>query len=254
MSDVHHFKETINAGQLQVSNTASEVNSTGCFVMRLTDFPAYQTLGANFEFARVNKCTIEFIPKYNMQLNLGGGASTSVTGTMVTGIDQIPIYTTGSGGFTPASTWINDVSNDTGVTSASAVQTSLTTSYIRGLQGSREKELYKKHRISFYPAFYDYVMTGTGTGTIAGISNPVPASANTTWGTNGCVERKIKKWISINTLQSSASPTGALNVGPLYFGPVYALDVNQPAASDVDTVLYDIRMTYSISFKRLKGV
>lgn len=254
-SDVHHFKETVNCGTIAClpSSGTSQTNSTGAFIFRLTDLPAYQTLGQNFEFARVNKFRMEFWPKANMQLiqaAASGSAETtfSPSGTFITAVDQVPIYGPAIGGvFVQAATWSNDASNSSGVTSGSAVQTAITTNYIRGIEGSRETELYKKHVISFYPAFYDYVMTGTGTGAISNVSNTIG-----TFGSNGCAERKIKKWISISNINSQATPSIATNVGPLYFGPVYAIDNNVATTNTIP--LYDVRLTYSVSFKRLKGV
>lgn len=258
--DVHHFRETINAGTIVIPTGISENLSTGAFIMRLSDFPAYQQLGPNFEFARLNKCTIEFIPKFNMQLQqstVGGGLSTlSASGTLVTAIDQVPIYSSGTAGYVTASSWTIDSSSSSGVTGASAVSTTMTTSYVRGLQGSREKELYKRQKISFYPAFYDYVMTGmTPSGiSITNVVNPILGSTITTGtgiGSNGCVERKIKKWISISNLTSATTDSTTTNLGPLYFGPVYALDVNNSGVANVP--LFDVRMSYSLSFKRLRA-
>lgn len=258
MKDVHHFKQTINGGEFILPIAANATTSTGGCIIRLTDLPFFQQMGPNFEFARLNKCTIEFWPKANMQLNqftAAGALSTfSPSGTLVTANDQVPFYssTTTNASFVASPIWANDTSNDTGVTSASWVQVGMTTDYIRGLQGSREKELYKKHTISFYPAFYDYVMTGAGTGDITNVENGLPAASNV-FETNGCVERKIKKWVSINNINSSGN-SHSVNVGPLYFGPVAAIDCNVDGTGASAIPLYDIRLKYSISFKRVRGV
>lgn len=184
-----------------------------------------------------------------MQLNFAtnlaaGGASTyssSMSGTLITAIDQVPLVST-SGTIATANTWVNDNSNDTGVTFPFAAAASqLTPSYVRGIQNAREKELYKKHSISFYPAFYDYV-----------VNNPVnigtPASQNID---NGIYQRVIKKWVNCRTLETASSLNP--NNGPVFYGPVYAVDINQDPSIQI-TALYDIRMSYSVSFKRLRGV
>jgi len=265
MSDVHHFKQTVNGGELiYPSGLSNAQNVTGGCIIRLTDLPLYQQMGPNFEFARLNKCTIEFWPKANMQLNqftaAGAVSSFSPSGRLITAVDQVPFYsdlTTSLGTFLAAPSWANDTSNDTGVTVASFVKTAMTADYIRGIQGSREKELYKKHSITFFPAFYDYVMTGIGTGAITSVTNVIPNEENVTGGglsTNGCVERKIKKWVSINNIGSNNSSGIAINVGPLYFGPVYAMDVNVDGSGATSIPLFDIVLKYSISFKRVRGV
>jgi len=222
--------------------------------MRFTDVPIFQNIGSGFEFARMNRWRLVVQPKQNMQLLQYSGSALvgqSPTGTLVLAVDQIPIYTSANSGsdFTVAPTWSNDSSNDTGVTSSSFVSCGMTTSYIRGIPGAREKELYKKQSISFYPAFYDYIMSGFGTGAISAVTNPLGGYTGSTFSNNGCVERKIKKWITINNLTAS---TAAQNVGPLYFGPVYALDVNEPPPVGAPS-LFDMRLYYSVSFKRPKG-
>lgn len=256
-SDVHHFRETINAGQLiyPVTGSQTQTNSTGALIMRLTDLPIYQNLGSAFEFARLNACIWHILPKANMQLNqltvsTSALATASPSGTLVTAVDQIPIYgNTNTALYSLASTWSDDSSNDTGVTSASFVAAQgITTSYIRGLQGSRETELYKKQRRKFFPAFYDYIMSPSGTGTITNVENPHGTFVN-----NGCVERKIKRWVSLRNVVSTnaGGSSTAQNAGPLYFGPLYALVVNEPSTSA--TPLFDMRLTYSVSFKRVVG-
>jgi len=260
MKDVHHFKQTISGGEFILPIASDNITSTGGCIIRLTDLPFYQRMAPNFEFARLNKCTIEFWPKANMQLNqftAAGALSTfSPSGTLITAVDQVPFYssTLSSGmAFVQSVIWAGDASDDSGITSASWVRVGMSTDYIRGLQGSREKELYKKHTISFYPAFYDYVMTGEGAGPITGVSNLLPNTTDVNWGTNGCVERKIKKWVSINNLDSRAN-TATVNTGPLYFGPVAAIDCNVDGTGASAIPLYDVRLKYSISFKRVRGV
>jgi hypothetical protein len=251
MADTHHFRETINAGTIFA--TASDITNTGALIMRFGDFPAYNQLGPNFEFARLNKFVIEFWPKSNMQFTqintAGTGFQASVSGTFVTALDQVPVYS-GAAAYTTAPGWANDTSNDTNVSSASFVATPFTTSYVRGIQNSREKELYKKHKMSFYPAFYDYIMTSSSApGTaITSVSNQVG-----TFEGNNCCERRIKKWVNINAAVGGAGASNTLVGGPLFYGPVYAVDSNiEPTTSF--PALFDVRLKYSISFKRLRGI
>jgi len=50
LSDVHHFKETVNAGVISwTPGTTTPANAGGSFVMRLTDLPMYQQMAPNFE-------------------------------------------------------------------------------------------------------------------------------------------------------------------------------------------------------------
>lgn len=248
MSDTHHFKETVNAGVLGVNlSTPASLIGTGVYTLQLTDLPIFQRFQSCFEFARLNKCTIEFIPKYNMQLNqqpLAGVSATavsSVSGTFITAIDQIPIDIT-IGTSSPAINWLNDVSNSTGTTSATPYSsTVITPGYIRGLQGSKEKELYKAHRVTFTPAFYTPVLAGVAGGTFS----------------TGAYTRQLKKWVTTQLLLAGSTdiPVGPTGNGPIYYGPVYAFDVNNaPSTDNISISMFDVRMKYSMSFKRLRGV
>lgn len=261
MADTHHFKETVNAGVLYINpltggpaggNIFTGIGAfagTGVYAMQLSDFPIFQRFNGCFEFARLNRCTIEFIPKYNMQLSsnsLSSTASTfsaSTSGTFITAVDQVPFIVV-PGTTSVALNWVNDSSNSSGTTSATPyTSTTVTPGYVRGLQGSREKELYKKHTLNFYPAFYDYLMTG--------ISNSGSITANASY------QRKIKAWVSTQTLLTTGTAPVATNTGPLYFGPVYALDVNGypgGVSDNINIPLFDVRLKYSMSFKRLRGV
>lgn len=259
MADTHHFKETVNAGVLYINpstggpaggNITTGVgafNGTGVYAMQLTDFPIFQRMTGIFEFARLNKCVIEFIPKFNFQSNsnslstTAAAFSSSTTGTFLTALDQVP-FNIAIGTTATALNWVNDSSNSTGTTSATPyTSSSVTVGYVRGLQGSREKELYKKHTVSFYPAFYDYIVTGNGVNTINGVS----------------YERKIKKWVTTGIQGTGGESLITTGVGPVYYGPVYAFDVNGYPGGVTDNInlpLFDVRMRYSMSFKRLKGV
>jgi len=241
LSDTHHFKETVNGGVLGISSTTAL--GGGVFIMQLTDFPIFQKFSTCFEFARLNKCTIHFIPKFNMQLNqltfsTGVEATVSINGTIITAVDQVP-YDVVIGSSTVAATWSNDSSNTTGTSSPTAYTSNIITpGYIRGLQGSKEMEIYKKRSISFMPCFFDYIMDGQGLGDT---DNPA-------------FERKVKKWVATKYVGAGS---GTVDVtpghGPVYYGPVYCFDVNAPPSSG-SQALYDIRFTYSMSFKRVTGV
>lgn len=211
--------------------------------MQLTDFPIFQKFSTCFEFARLNKCTIDFIPKFNMQLNslttsTGVGATVSITGTLITAVDQVP-YDVVIGSSTVAATWSNDSSNTTGTSSATAYNSNIITpGYIRGLQGSKEQELYKKRSITFSPCFFDYILDGQGG---SDVSNPA-------------FERKVASWVTTKFVGSAGGTVDVtVGHGPIYFGPVYCFDVNAPPASG-SQALFDVRFRYSMSFKRLSGV
>lgn len=248
---------------LFVNSTSYSTNNNagGVWVLRLSDFPIYQRFVNCYEFARLNKCKIEYIPKANMQLNqfTSSTETNSLSGTLITAIDQIPILTGSGTGTSPslatAPTWENDGSNDSNITSpAPAECQQASCSYVRGLQGSREKELYKRQVQSFYPAFYtpllDNVVQPLTTAAATGVTLP-------SFSLTGCYERNIKKWVNINSFQTtnSAGTTTAIvaNNGPLYYGPLYAIDVNVTPDATYNVPLFDVRFTYSISFKRLKG-
>lgn len=255
MSDTHHFKETVNGGVLYVNPSTGAGSATGAgaflgtgvYLMQLTDFPIFQRLNGVFEFVRVNKCTIEFIPKYNFQSNsiglsaVASSFNTSTTGTLVTAIDQVPFTSVVPGSTANAPNWVSDSSNSSGTTNAQPYQcTSVTVGYVRGLQGSKEQEFYKKRRISFFPAFY------------------VPIVGQNAAGDTLSYERRIKKWVTTQILNVGSSETPVTNDnGPYYYGPVYAFDCNGysgSASDNINIALYDIRFHYSISFKRLRGV
>lgn len=229
--------------------------------MRLSDFPIFQRFVNCYEFARLNKVTIQYIPKANMQLNLNTSSATqtSVTGTLITAIDQVPLvaFYAGATAIVAAPTWITDADADANVTVPFAAScAAVTPTYVRGLESSRECEFYKRQVLSFYPAFYDYVLDNPIVNTTTGAGNT--GTFGNLASNSGCFERKIKKWVNITTLTQTASSSGTgssvANAGPVYYGPVYALDINQqPVSSNPAFPLFDVRMTYSMSFKRLKG-
>lgn len=260
MSDVYHYKGIINAGILSTPTTGNLKNSTGAMVMSLTDFPIYGTCSSLYEFARVNKCRLEIRPKANMQLNqlitTGPALSTfSLSGRLITAIDQVPFYSPTGTNYSAAETWSLDTSNTTGVSGTTFVEAPFTTNYIRGLQGARETELYQKQSRSFYPACYEYMMAPNG-GTVNNlVDNQPPSSTVTGFNNNGSAKRCLKQWVNIATITTGTTPgTGSVgeNKGPIYFGPLYALDVNVPSTT-TNIPLYDLILHYSISFKRVKG-
>lgn len=244
MSDTHHFKETVNGGMLGLSGANN--TGTGVWVMQLTDFPVFQNFRTAFEFVRLNSCTIEYIPKFNMQLvqmpttNTGAIGSISITGTLVTAIDQVP-FNVIIGTTAPSSNWTNDSSNTTGTTVPTPYSSStMTVGYVRGLQNSSEKEFYMKRRQRFMPTFFTPVLGGDGTGTFTPVA----------W------QRNVKKWVT-TTIQTTGGAGEVINGnGPVYYGPVYAFDANYvaPATGGNVTEMYDIRLHYSMSFRRVKGV
>lgn len=240
MSDTHHFKETVNGGILGIN--AGNRTGSGVWVFQLSDFPIFQRFNQCFEFARLNKITIEYWPKFNMQLNqnVAGTINQSISGTLITALDQIPfnviVGTTGA-----APNWVADGSDTSGTSSATPYESpSITPGYARGIQNSREKELYVKRTQTFDPAFYDYVVSGDGIGNISGAA---------------AFERKIKKWVT--TSYQTTTGTGLVTSGgngPLYYGPIYCFDVNAGYPASATVELYDIKLKYSMSFRRLKGV
>lgn len=256
-SDIYHYHETINGGSLIVpsgTTGGTRVNSGGVWIMRLSDFPIYQRLVNVYEFARINKCTITFIPKFNMQVSSTGASESthSITGTLITAIDQVPIMANYAGAtqLGTAITWENDGSNDANVTyPAPAASTTVDCTYVRGLQSSKEKELYKKQVISFFPAFYTPVLD-------IGFTNTSTSSIGSNLSATGCFTRQVKKWVTTNLLNQTSTTADAAvaTPGPLFYGPVYALDLNDiPDTGSGALQLFDVRFTYSISFKRLKG-
>lgn len=214
--------------------------------MQLTDFPIFQRFQQTFEFVRLNRVTIEFIPKYNQQMNQSnqvvGQYNTSVTGTLITAIDQVPIEIA-IGTTAPSLNWANDGSNSTGTSAATAYSTTVTTpGYLRGLQGSKERELNKKHTWSFSPAFYTPILTGQSAGQLSVSS----------------YQRNVKKWMTTKVFIANTSELDVtVTNGPLFYGPMFCFDVNGfplGITSPSTLALFDVRMKYHMSFKRLRGV
>lgn len=246
MSDTHHFKERVNGGVLLNNPTVFGSNiGGGVWVMQLTDFPIFQKFNSCFEMVRLNSVTIEYLPKANMQLNYvgltAGGSPTSnnisISGTLITAMDQVP-YNVVIGTTATSTNWINDVSNTSGTTSAAPYSNGvITPGYVRGLQNAKERELYKKQSQTFNPAFYTPILGGDGQTTFTPVA----------W------QRNVKKWVSTNIQSTIGDQLVTSGNGPLYYGPIFALDVNGNDDS-LPNQLFDIRLTYNMSFRRLKGV
>lgn len=255
---VHTFTGEISAGQLVIPSGTTTLYQSAVWVIRLPNIPIFATMGMNFEFVRLNKFTIAYLPKSNMQTNLpflpSSGVNTqgtSISGTLITAIDQVPIV--GAAALTTAATcWITDAT-ETNVTLAvpysfTSIANQPGVDYVRGIERSRETELYSKVKRSFYPTFYSEI--------IDAMNGPSSFSDPKGSNTGLCFERRIKRWVnctSITNIGSQTSPN--INAGPYYYGPVFALCVNQPAYMGASETfpLYDVRMKYSISFKRVRG-
>lgn len=248
---VHTFTGETSAGQLVIPSGNTTLYQSAVWVIRLPNIPIFATMGINFEFCRLNKFSISYLPKSNMQTNLpflpSSGVNTqgtSITGTLITAIDQVPIAGVSTLSST-ATCWISDAT-ETNVTLAapysftSAAYNQPGVDYVRGIEKGRETELYKKVKQSFYPAFY---------------SSIVDMAQNNPPSTGLCFERRIKKWINCTTITGSSQTSPILNAGPFYWGPMFALCVNQPSymGSSETFPLFDVRMKYSISFKRVRG-
>jgi len=204
----------------------------GLYIFKLSDLPIVGTGGGlsnNFDFVRLNKCRMEFLPRASLQVQ-----NNQSLVTFATGMDEVPMVNVTTTG-TPAPTWSAQGGDDATITEATAfTHPRVTIDYIRGMQNSKETETFKKHVVHFYPAFYNQV-----------IANQTQSS------TIGMFERNIRKWVNLNYLnQSSGSEVQSL--GPDFYGPMYAFSNNVAVASDAP--LYDVKLHYSVSFRRLKGV
>jgi len=260
MSDIHHFKGIINAGIIQLLTLDVSTNDTGnagVFVLRLLDIPNYPELSSLYEFIRVNRCTLEFMPRYN-QTNIPIGTDPTMQTafrlpTFVTGLDEVPLVSAANLDIQIASSWTSQGGDSSGIREMTAYQcsTAIGADYIRGLKGSKETEIYKKHRVSFIPTFYDYAMTNQLVAT-GPVNVPAPNS--------GIFEQKKKKWLNCSYLKQNGAvgstvTSTIVSSGPDMFGPVYAFSnvTNATGASNKFLELYDVKLHYSISLKRYKG-
>jgi len=241
LGDIHTFKGVLNAGILSGILAATSTHLGGQYIMKLSDFPiigsADAGLGAVFDFVRLNKCKMEFLPRYNVQGNpvTEGGAGNVVIPTFLTGLDEIPLATAANPG-TIAPSWTSQSDEDTGVTEATAFDHArISPDYLRGQQNCKETEIYKKHTVYFTPVFYNTLQFGAGT--------PTPILD---------VMRNTKKWINLNFLQQS-SGAEVQNTGPDFYGPMYSFS-NNLSADTAAQAYYDVKLHYSVSFRRLKGI
>lgn len=233
ISDIHTFKGIMNAGQLFAIPTSTSTHLGGQYISQLTDLPIIAAGGAlsnSFDFVRLNKCKMEFMPKFN----LNGGNLPVDAPTFLTGLDEVPIFRTTA--LTQASTWGTQADEDAGVTETKAYDHArITPDYIRGMQNSVETEIYKKHTVWFTPTFYDFTVNNV-------IANPT--------GLTGSVYKPCKKqWVNLNYLnQATGSEVQA--TGPDFYGPMYCFGTNTATI----TQYYDVKLHYSVSFRRLRGV
>lgn len=246
-TNVHDFKGTLNAGILQlpwVTGAAASTQYGGAFVFTLADLPVYANEGPNYEFVRVNEMIMHFLPRYN-QASLpqaadgNTGAMQQYFGqTFITAMDEVPVAGI-SGVYTTASqTWTSQSDEDAGVNEMEAVRfDKLTPDYVRGIRTSKETELYKPHTIKFTPVTY---------GVVADLSGGVGP------GLGGEYEQRKRKWIPTSIWQQ-ATETDLQLTGPTFHGPVYAFTQLASASPTNPTQVYDVKVEYSVSFKRYKG-
>lgn len=261
MSDTHHFKGTINAGVLRWISNVNSVNpipalptNSGVYVLRLADIPNFTELSNLYEFIRVNRCVMEFLPRFNMtNVPIGTTEGTETTNvrlpTFITGIDEVPLVTSSTTvDLTPSPSWVSQGGDSSTVSEMAAYQAIgvVGPDYIRGLSNSRETEIYKKHVVRFTPAFFDYAVVNQAVA--GGQSYPLPGT--------GVFERKAKKWLNTTyLLQNTSLATSTETVGPDFYGPMYSFSFAATVTSAANTSfeLYDVKMRYSISLRRYKG-
>jgi len=245
LGDIHTFKGIINAGILAALPAATSSHLGGQYIFKMNDLPIYENMGPCFDFARMNKCRLEFMPRYNVTSapNTAAGATQGIPMTFLTGVDEIPIYnSTGGLPTIQAPTWLSQADEDAPVTEATAYDhPRISPDYLRGMDNCRETEIYKKHSRSFYPVSYSYLVDTVSNSNIT----PSPGAQSPVF------ERKTKRWININAM-NQLSGTEALVPGPDYYGPMYSFG-NNLASGGTATQYYDVKLHYSVSFRRLKG-
>lgn len=171
--------------------------------------------------------------------NDAAGTIGAFTQTFLSGLDEIPL-TFATGTFTTAPSWASQADEDAGITEATAYDHErITPDYLRGMQNSKETEIYKKHVVHFTPVFYDYMVAAVSANQT---SSPTQSG--------GVFQRCAKKWVNLNYLSQQ---TGAevQSPGPDFYGPMYCFGNNMPAGSTQQ--YYDVKLHYSVSFRRLKG-
>lgn len=247
-TNIHDFKGTLNCGILQlpwVTGTAASTQYGGAFVFTLADLPVYANEAQNYEFIRVNEMIMHFLPRFNQaslpQAAEGNtGATQQYFGqTFITAMDEVPVQGV-SGSYVAASqTWVSQSDEDSGVNEMEAVRfDKLTPDYVRGIRTSKETELYKPHMIKFTPVTY---------GVVADLSQGGAGTSST-----GEFEQRRRKWIPTSIWQQASETELMLN-GPTFHGPVYAFTQLATASPTNPTQVYDVKVEYSVSFKRYKG-
>lgn len=264
--DTHHFKGIVNAGivsWIAGSATASTLAQIGgVYMFKFSDLPIFENMQPCFEFVRINKCVMEFMPRYNMNTMtntilqasdvitqpvnyLTADAKSVQLPTFITAHDEVPLVQDVPGGQVVSGTWSSQGGDDSGVDEMKAYgcQGGVTPSYIRGIVGSKETEIYKKHVVVFTPAFYALIFT------------------ESTNNNGGVFQRVTKKWLNCSyQFQGQSDGTGiptssdTPSLGPDFFGPVYSF--SQPGTNTGGTAVlqvYDVKMKYSISFRRVRG-
>jgi len=186
-----------------------------------------------FDFIRINKCRMEFLPRFNQQINSDQEATTTFV-TFLTGLDPLPIGNTSA--LADAATWSSQADEDSGVTECQAYDNlRITPDWIRGMASGKETEPYKKHVVHFIPQYYDYAVNASNNN--SGIS-PI----------NGVFQAQRKKWVNLNFFTQSSGALTAVQ-GPDFYGPCYSFSNNAQAATPV--AYYDVKLHYSISLKRI---
>lgn len=232
LGDIHSFKGIVNAGIINTIPSSTSTVIGGQYIINISDIPVIGVGGGlsnSFDFFRFNRCSLEFMPRYNMATD-----TQTIPVTFLTGLDEVPIYSSGSA-LTAAPTWSSQGDEDATVTESKAYgHPRLTPDYIRGQPGARETEMYKKHVVHFIPTFYTF----TASNTVAGIGLGA-----------GNYKANKKQWVNLNFLNDN---TGAevQSQGPDFYGPMYAVSNNTTASAP----LYDVKLHYSFSLRRLRGV
>jgi len=203
----------------------------GIYTLDFTNLPIYTNMSTNFEFARLNSFKFDLMPRANVE-TLGvvpNGLGAAIPQTIVIGVDEVPMSSTAGN----ATTWLAATSEDSGVSEAHAQACVYATpDYIRGMEGSKEVSLLKRVTKSFVPATY--------------VITPFAASSynSSSLGTPSYMQLK-KKWFNTQVFSSSAQAYSS----PVFWGLMYAFT----GAPTQQFPTHDVRIHYSISFKRLRG-
>lgn len=202
----------------------------GIYTMDMSALPMYITMVQCFEFARLNSLKFTLLPRFNVNtpVSITSGQN---SGTIVVGVDEIPMSTTAG----KASTWGATNSEDSGVTEAAAQSCSLITpDYVRGLEGSYECETHSKIVKNIVPAWYV-------------VATQVPTTFNSSSPAGATYEARKKKWFPTNLFSSSADAVSS----PVFWGLMYAF--TSTSGSSTVYPAYDVKIHYSMSFKRIHG-